>query len=163
MAAKSPIYPERIRCINGSFSWIEHRFLHGGFLEALSAEELLLYYFLVTVADRNGVSYYGYERICSLLKMHVDDFLKARSSLTLRQLIAFQSAVFQVLPLPQQCLSPEASLRQAQDTAHENKTTFQPFARCRAPQDREIALQSAGPDSGPRSVAEILKQWGEKL
>jgi len=53
MATKSPIYPERIRRINGSFSWIEHRFLHGGFLEALSAEELLLYYFLVTVADRS--------------------------------------------------------------------------------------------------------------
>jgi hypothetical protein len=155
MAAKSPIYPERIRRIKGSFSWIEHRFLHGGFLEALSAEELLLYYFLVTVGDRKGVSYYGYERICSLLKMSVDDYLKARSSLTLRQLIAFQSTVFQVLPLPQQCLPLEAS--------HQNKITFQPFARCKAPQAQEIALQSAGADSEPRSVAEILKQLGEKL
>lgn len=155
MAAKSPIYPERIRCINGSFSWIEHRFLHGGFLEALSAEELLLYYFLVTVADRNGVSYYGYERICSLLKMRVDDYLKARSSLTLRQLIAFQSAVFQVLPLPHQCLPPEAS--------HEDRTTFRPLAGLKAPQDQEIVLQSAGPDSEPRSVAEILKRLGERL
>jgi hypothetical protein len=152
MAAKSPIYPERIRCINGSFSWIEHRFLHGGFLEALSAEELLLYYFLVTVADRNGVSYYGYERICSLLKMSVDDYLKARSSLTLRQLIAFQSAVFQVLPLPNKCL--------ALETSPENKKTF---ARLRAPQAQDTTQHGARSDSHPRSVAEILKQLGERL
>ena len=112
MAAKAAIFPERIRRIEGSFSWIEHRFLHGGFLQALSAAELLLYYFLVTVADRNGVSYYGYERICSLLKMDIDDYLKARNSLTVRRLIAFGNDIFQVLPLPEKCL-PERSSKPA--------------------------------------------------
>jgi hypothetical protein len=131
MAAKAPIYPQRIRRIGGSFSWIEHRFLHGGFLKALSPGELLLYYFLVTVADRNGVSYYSYERICALLKMTSDDYLKARTSLTLRGLIAFRNRIFQVLPLPQQCL-PDSSRKPAR------------------------------PDSGPRRLAEIFKQLGER-
>jgi len=84
--------------------------------------------------------------------MSVDDYLKARSSLTLRQLIAFQSAVFQVLPLPPRCLPPEAS-----------QENIQHFARLKALQAQEIALKSAGPDSEPRSVAEILKRLGERL
>ena len=43
MPGRRPIYPERIRKIRGSFSWIEHHFVHGGFLRALSRDELLLW------------------------------------------------------------------------------------------------------------------------
>lgn len=95
-----PICPDRIRKIRGSFSWIEHRFVHDGFLRTLSRDELLLYYFLVTVGDRNGVSYYDYEKICQLLKIEVEAYLRARDGLITRQLIAYYQGVFQVLPLP---------------------------------------------------------------
>ena len=100
MPGRAPIFPDRIRTIRGSFSWIEHRFLHDGFLRALSRDELLLYYFLVTVGDRHGVSYYDYEKICQLLKLEVDAYIRARDGLITRQLIAYQQGVFQVLPLP---------------------------------------------------------------
>jgi hypothetical protein len=100
MPSRAPIFPDRIRKIRGSFSWIEHRFLHDGFLRALSRDELLLYYFLVTVGDRNGVSYYDYEKICQLLKLEVEAYIRARDGLSARQLIAYQQGVFQVLPLP---------------------------------------------------------------
>jgi len=100
MPGRAPIFPDRIRTIHGSFSWIEHRFLHDGFLRALSRDELLLYYFLVTVGDRHGVSYYDYEKICQLLKLEVDAYIRARDGLITRQLIAYQQGVFQVLPLP---------------------------------------------------------------
>jgi hypothetical protein len=100
MPGRAPIFPDRIRKIRGSFSWIEHRFVHEGFLRALSGDELLLYYFLVTVGDRNGVSYYDYEKICQLLKLEVDDYIRARDGLIARQLIAYRQGVFQVLPLP---------------------------------------------------------------
>lgn len=100
MPGRAPIFPDRIRKLRGSFSWIEHRFVHDGFLRALSGDELLLYYFLVTVGDRNGVSYYDYEKICQLLKLEVDDYIRTRDSLIHRQLIAYQNGVFQVLPLP---------------------------------------------------------------
>ena len=100
MPGRAPIFPDRIRKIQGSFSWIEHRFLHDGFLRALSRDELLLYYFLITVGDRNGVSYYDYEKICQLLKLEADAYLRARDGLIARQLIAYQQGVFQVLPLP---------------------------------------------------------------
>ncbi len=100
MPGRAPIFPDRIRKIRGSFSWIEHRFVHDGFLRALSGDELLLYYFLVTVGDRNGVSYYDYEKICQLLKLEVEAYIRARDALIARQLIAYQQGVFQVLPLP---------------------------------------------------------------
>jgi len=100
MPGRAPIFPDRTRKIRGSFSWIEHRFVHDGFLAALSRDELLLYYFLVTVSDRHGVSYYDYEKICQLLKIEVEAYVRAREALVRRQLIAYHNGVFQVLPLP---------------------------------------------------------------
>jgi hypothetical protein len=51
MIEKKPIIPNRVRRIGGNFAFIEHRFLRGGFWTALSHHELLLYLFLVLVAD----------------------------------------------------------------------------------------------------------------
>ena len=101
MSRKRPICPHRIRRITGSFSWIDHRFVGGGFLRALTRDELLLYFFLVTVGDKNGVSFYSYDTICELLKMALDDYISARDVLVNRELVAFAGGVFQVLPLPQ--------------------------------------------------------------
>ena len=96
-----PIVPERVRNIRQStFGWVNHNFLHHGFLNQLSQPELLLYYFLITVADRNGVSFYDYERICQFLKLKVDEYVKARDRLCERSLIAFKDGIYQVLPLP---------------------------------------------------------------
>jgi hypothetical protein len=56
MIEKSPLCPERLRKITGSFAFIEHRFLRDGFWSSLSQHELLMYVFCVVVADRNGLS-----------------------------------------------------------------------------------------------------------
>ena len=97
------IVPDRRRNIRHcTFGWIDHNFLHHGYLGRLSQEELLLYYFLITVADRNGVSFYDYERICQLLKLELADYLRARDRLCERSLIAYHDGVFQVLSLPQE-------------------------------------------------------------
>ena len=68
---------DRVRRITGSFAFIEHRFLHDGFWESLTHRELLLYLFLLLVADRNGVSYYSYDKIYSLLRISMDEYLNA--------------------------------------------------------------------------------------
>jgi hypothetical protein len=97
---KIPIKPDRIRRINGSFAFVEHTFLRKGYWACLGHQELLLYFFLVLVSDKQGLSYYGYERICEILRIHLDQFLSARDSLIEKDLIAFDGTVFQVLSLP---------------------------------------------------------------
>jgi hypothetical protein len=100
MIAKKPIYSDRVRKITGSFAFIEHRFLRQGFFSSLSQHELLLYIFLVLVADRNGLSYYGYDKICTLLKISDDQYILARNGLIEKDLIAFDGQLYQVLSLP---------------------------------------------------------------
>ena len=100
MIHKKPLIPHRVRTIQGSFAYIEHRFLRDGFLGSLSHHELLLYFFLVLVSDRNGLSFYSYDKICSLLEMDLEDYLEARNHLINKDLIAFDGRLFQVLSLP---------------------------------------------------------------
>ena len=101
MIIKKVLDSDRLRKISGSFAFIEHRFLQAGFWNALSHHELLLYLLLVMVADRTGLSYYSYDKLCSLLKVSVDDYILARDALIRKDLIAFDGHLFQVLSLPQ--------------------------------------------------------------
>ncbi len=100
MITKKALVADRIRRIDGGFSFIPHRFLTAGFLEALNPQQLLLYIFLVLAADRYGLSYYSYERICSLLHMSLEQYIEARDGLLEKDLIAFDGTLFQVLSLP---------------------------------------------------------------
>ena len=100
MIKKKIINPQRVRCINGGFSFIPHRFVTGGFLAALQQKELLLYLFLVAVCDRHGLSFYRYDSICSLLQMTLEQYIAARDALVEKDLIAFDGTLFQVLDLP---------------------------------------------------------------
>ena len=99
---KKILDPARIRRIDGGFSFIPHRFLADGFLAALNPQELLLYLFLVLASDRNGLSFYSYDAICSLLEISLDQYIEARDGLIRKDLIAFDGTVFQVLSLPSQ-------------------------------------------------------------
>jgi hypothetical protein len=106
MMEKIILCPDRVRKIAGTFGFIEHRFLKEGFFYSLTHHELLLYLFLVLVADRDGLSFYGYDKICTLLRITVDEFILARDSLIYKDLIAFDGRTFQVLSLPQHAPQP---------------------------------------------------------
>jgi hypothetical protein len=99
---KQIIVPNRVRKIDGSFSFIPHRFINDGFFISLSHHELMVYFLLVLVGDRDGLSFYSQDRLCSLLKMPIDDFMHARNGLIKKSLIAFNGFMFQVLALPDQ-------------------------------------------------------------
>ncbi|MDX1709266.1 MAG: hypothetical protein R3274_11740 [Desulfobacterales bacterium] len=101
MIKKRLLDQTRIRCISGGFSFIPHRFLTGGFLAALDPSEALLYFLLVLAADRRGLSFYSYDRICSILKLSVEQYVDARQGLIRKDLIAFDGTLFQVLQLPE--------------------------------------------------------------
>ena len=100
MIKKKILNQQRIRKIEGGFAFIEHRFLRQGFWRSLNHPELLLYMFLVLAADRHGVSYYSYDKICSQLGITLDEYLPARDGLISKDFIAFDGYFFQVLSLP---------------------------------------------------------------
>jgi hypothetical protein len=114
MIEKTILCPDRIRKITGSFAFIEHRFLRDGFWTVLTHHELLLYVFLAMVADRYGLSYYSYDKICTLLRFDVDDYIQARNALIDKDLIAFDGRLFQVLSLPQNPIIKKPNLLKTQ-------------------------------------------------
>ena len=110
-----PLEPDRIRKITGSFAFIEHRFLHDGFWGSLDHHQLLLYLFLIIVADRNGLSYYNYDKICTFLRISVDEYLLARNALIDQDMIAFDGYLFQVLSLPEKVTRPISKTLKTQE------------------------------------------------
>ncbi|MEA3435562.1 MAG: hypothetical protein U9R43_03795 [Thermodesulfobacteriota bacterium] len=126
MIRKNPINRQRIRQITGSFAFIEHSFLQDGFWGSLSHHELLLYLFLVIAADRIGLSYYSYDKICTILRISVDEYILARNMLIDKDLIAFDGTLFQVLSLPDSVwTSAEALKTSVQMQKHDPATVRQ--------------------------------------
>ena len=98
---RAPLVPQRVRQIGGQgFAFLPHRFLRDGFLAVTERDELALYIFLLLAANRHGVSWHGYDAICSTLHMPVERYVEARNNLIANDLIAFDGTRFQVLSLP---------------------------------------------------------------
>jgi hypothetical protein len=98
-----PPQPDRIRSIQGSFSWIDHRFFRQGFDQGLTRTEKLLYLVLIAVSNQDGVSFYSDDRLGEFLDIrHRHELTGARDELVARDLIAFQDGIYQVLELPPQ-------------------------------------------------------------
>lgn len=121
---RNPLLAQRVRTIKGSFAFIEHRFLRHGFWSSLSHHELLLYVFLIIVADRQGLSFYSYDKICSLLTISVDEYILARDGLINKDLLAFDGTFFQVLSLPAEPVRNTRLLRDKKDMRREDPATI---------------------------------------
>lgn len=98
--------PQRVRRIEKSFAWIDHRLLRNGYLQVMTHQDQALYLFLVLAADRHGVSFYRKEKICDALGLDWGQFEVARDRLINLKLIAFQpynactpNGYYQVLPV----------------------------------------------------------------
>ena len=100
MLTKRILDADRVRKITGGFSFIPHRFLADGFLASLDREEIILYLFLILVGDRYGLSCCSYDAICTLLQINLDEYIAARDGLIGKDLIGFDSRIFQVLAFP---------------------------------------------------------------
>jgi len=121
---RDPLVSNRVRKIKGSFAFIEHRFLRHGFWANLGHDELLLYFFLVMVADRDGLSFYPYDKICSLLTIDIDAYILARNSLIEKDLLAFDGTFFQVLSLPAEVVRARHLLQDSADMKREDPATI---------------------------------------
>lgn len=127
---RAPVRPDRVRRIERGFAAIPNRFLHGGFFASLQHTERSLYFFLLLAGDRNGVSFYGYERICSTLEITPDEYVLARNALIDMDLIAFDGTRFQVLSLPPHpTRRPPKPLASADDFEDEDPATIRRLIR----------------------------------
>jgi len=130
-AGKSPIIESRVRRIDRrGFAFVPGRFLHDGFFASLSHTERSLYFFLVLAGDRNGVSFYSYNRICDALQMTPDEYLLVRNRLIDMDLVAFDGRHFQVLALPQRpTLIARPPLRTREDFERDDPATIRQLIR----------------------------------
>ncbi len=99
---RTPLRPDRVRRIDGSFAFLPHRFLRDGFWASLDHREILIYLLLALVADRQGMSFYFDDRLAAILRVVLDDFLAARDGLLRKDLVAYDPAGprYQLLALP---------------------------------------------------------------
>jgi hypothetical protein len=92
----------RIRIIpKEGFSWLDRRFIRYGFADRLNGAELLLYFFLCSVSDHQGLSFYSNRRICRTLKFSEATLERARFGLIRGDLIRYEAPLYQVLSLPE--------------------------------------------------------------
>lgn len=131
MRPRSVLKPDRIRKIEDSFAFLEHRFLRDGFLETLEGAELNLYFFLVLAGDRNGMSWYAYDRICAMLRLTLEEYIEARNNLIHKDLIAFDGHLFQVLSLPKRPVrAARRLLKTPEDMERHDPATVRQLIEC---------------------------------
>ncbi len=109
MNPPSPLRPNRIRTVEKPFAWIPCRLLTNGLFAQLSDQAKLLYTFLCLAANRQGMSYYGDNRIQSHFQLNPEDLDNARNELMKSDLIAYDGRHYQVLSLPR--TKPETTQR----------------------------------------------------
>ena len=96
---KQLLRPDRVRQVPAQFSWVDHRLVREGHLRRATPEGLALYLFLITVADAQGLSYYGDFRCAQQLGMDIPALQAARRALIEAGLIAYAHPFYQVLSL----------------------------------------------------------------
>jgi hypothetical protein len=103
---KNPLRPDRLRQVPAQFSWVDHRLVREGHLRCATPDGLALYLFLVTVADADGLSYYGDASSAGHLSMGIPRLQAARASLIQADLIAYVRPLYQVLSLDPETTPP---------------------------------------------------------
>jgi hypothetical protein len=99
MPQKRVLRPDRLRRVPAQFSWLDQRLVSERHCERCDVPALALYLVLVTVADAQGLSYYGEATLARLLSMPAQRLIQARLDLIRLELIAYERPLYQVLSL----------------------------------------------------------------
>lgn len=99
MTTKRILCERRLRRIPKRFSWIDQRLVFDGHLERCDANAAALYLLLVTVADAQGLSYWGDARVARLLRTPPERLARSRENLIGAGLVAYERPLYQVLAL----------------------------------------------------------------
>ncbi|MGD2084270.1 MAG: hypothetical protein PVF91_15015 [Chromatiales bacterium] len=96
---KRLLVPTRVRRVPSQFSWVDQRLVRDRHILRCDPDALALYLFLVTVADAQGVSFYGDRSIERLVSLPSPRLAKARARLVNAGLLAYEAPLYQVLAL----------------------------------------------------------------
>lgn len=100
MFAKRILVPDRVRRLpRDDWSWLDRRFVRE-FSAKLSGDAVFLYFFLATVSDKHGLSYYSDTSLALRLRTTELTIAAARDELITFDLIAYRAPLAQVLSLP---------------------------------------------------------------
>ena len=97
--AKQVLCPERLRQVPEQFSWIDQALVQRRLIDRCDHPSAALYLFLITVADAQGLSYYGASTLASRLHLSAEELAMARERLIELDLIAYQAPLYQVLAI----------------------------------------------------------------
>jgi hypothetical protein len=96
---KRVLVPGRVRFPpREGFSWLDRRFLREH-APKLPRDAILLYFFLAAVSDRRGLSYWKETSVAGMLRIPVEQVVRAREELVVRDLVAHEPPLTQVLSL----------------------------------------------------------------
>jgi hypothetical protein len=97
---KRLLRPQRLRQVPEHFSWIDHALVQRHLIDRCDTRAAALYLFLVTVADAQGLSYYGSATLMQRLHLSTEELSAARQQLIDLDLLAYESPLYQVLAIP---------------------------------------------------------------
>ena len=100
LVVKRVLDARHVRRLADGFSWIDRRFVRDGWIDRLSLEESALYFFLIAVADKDGLSFYSDGRMATALKLDYERLDAARARLVQLGLLAWEKPLYQVLEIP---------------------------------------------------------------
>ena len=133
---KQLLRPERQRQVPEQFSWVDQALVQRHFIDRCDSRAAALYLFLITVADAQGLSYYGESTLARRLHLSPEGLLAARQQLIDIELIAYQAPLYQVLAIAGTATRAPASIP------------------TQAPEIRS--------SNGPARLAQILDQMGRR-
>jgi hypothetical protein len=136
---KRVLQPQRLRQVPEHFSWIDHALVQRHLIDRCDARAAALYLFLVTVADAQGLSYYGSAALMQRLHLSPEELSAARQQLIDLELVAFEAPLYQVLAIA----GTTAAARTASTSPASSSSSAPPAAR---------------DASGPVSLAQLLGQ-----
>ena len=133
---KRLLRPQQLRQVPEQFSWVDQALVQRHLIDRLNARAAALYLFLVTVADAQGLSYYGSASLMQRLHLSTEELGAARQQLIELELLAYEAPLYQVLAIAGTTAAPRTASTSA--------------APASPPQARDAG--------GPVSLAQLLGQ-----
>lgn len=152
MIHKRVLVPDRVRRLPKSdWAWVERRFLRD-FAPKLSGDAVFLYYILVAVSDKSGLSFYSDNSLAQIIRTSPKQLVLARQELIDWDLIAYAAPLAQVLSIPaaKAHSAPATPAVQAQ-AAQQAQADFDSYQQLIALLAAKVSVDSANTSQEARS------------